>query len=117
MKRLDTNTLPAFLESSGLAVMLVGAEEAPIDAHAYDFARLWAACVESGRHDIRFGYVDVTSTPGAHTLAGTAPLPVILMLNDGQVVCRSVDKNLASDPDRARHRDTQRSEPRMSMAA
>ncbi len=68
MKRLDTKTLPAFLASSGLAVMLISTEDAPLDAHAHDFARLWTACAASGRDDISFGYVDVISTPAARAL-------------------------------------------------
>lgn len=90
MKRLDTKTLPAFLASSGLAVMLVSTEDTLLDTHAYDFARLWAACVESGRDDIRFGYVDASGTPAARKLACGSPLPVILLIHDGQVACRSI---------------------------
>jgi hypothetical protein len=115
MKRLDTKTLPAFLASPGLAVMLVSTEDAAVDAHAYDFTRLWTACVESGRDNISFGYVDVTSTPAARRLAGVSPLPVILVLRDGEVVCRSIDKNLHDYAYRAGHAEAQWSQSTMSI--
>jgi len=117
MQRLTTRTLPAFLASPGLAVMLISTDDTPVDPHAHDFARLWVACVESGRDDISFGYVDMEGTPAARALVGASALPLILLLNDGQIVCRSLSKVLNDDglqPDRDR---AQWHAPGMSIAA
>ena len=117
MQRLDTKTLPAFLASPGLAVMLISTEDTPLDAHANDFARLWVACVECGRDDIRFGYVDIENTPAARTLAGSPALPLILLLSDGQIVCRSLNKVLHDVALYPGCNRAQWHKPDMSMAA
>lgn len=65
----------------------------------------------------RFGYVDVVGTPAARTLASASALPVMLLLKDGQVACRSIRKNPHDDAYRAAHKPAQWREPSISMAA
>lgn len=117
MQRLNTTTLPTFLASPGLSVMLISTDDAPLDVHAHDFVRLWTACVESGRDDIRFGYVDTDSTPAARALAGASALPLLLLLSDGQIACRSLTKALRDTAFHQGHNRAQWHEPDMSMAA
>jgi hypothetical protein len=100
MKRLDTNSLPAFLDMPGLAVLLVGADDQLTLALAEDFAMLWADCVSDGLNDIRFGYVDAVDVPSGRLLAAGSR-PIVVFLQDGRIALKAASRDLRRELVRA----------------
>jgi hypothetical protein len=93
MKRLDSKSLPAFLSSPGVAVVMFGAAvgEATLE-QAEQFALLWAdhavSDVPSVRPEVRFGYVDGTANWQALEQFDIDKLPATLAVRNGVVTHR-----------------------------
>jgi hypothetical protein len=89
MKRLDTKTLPCFLDTSGVAVILVGSEEGLATfEQAGEFALLWADHAADHIIGARFGYIDGAQNPEALTRFKVAELPATLIVRNGLVTHR-----------------------------
>lgn len=89
MKRLDTKSLPAFLETAGVAVVFFGASDGPATMRqAEEFALLWADVVMHDLVGLRFGYVDGSANWLARGLLGVDQLPAMLIVRDGEVTHR-----------------------------
>jgi hypothetical protein len=90
MKRLDTKTLPAFLETSRTAVLLIGSNDgdATLD-HAEHFAMLWAQAVIAGLASVRFGYIDGDANPEIRERFDLVKLPSTLLFRNGAIARRA----------------------------
>jgi hypothetical protein len=88
MERLDTKTLPRFLETADVAVILFGTNEGQSAfSQAEQFALLWAKTLAGGMSGIRFGYIDGSPSAGGPTL-GIDHLPSTLVVRNGVVTHR-----------------------------
>ena len=85
MKKLDDDTLPAFVRGRGLRLVLFGSHHGkPTLAQAHVFADLWA-----DRHaDIRFGYIDALCNEAAKKRYAVRLLPTLLVVRDGRVIAK-----------------------------
>jgi hypothetical protein len=89
MKRLDTKSLPAFLETADIAVVFFGSADGDATMQqAEEFALLWSDVVTSDLVGVCFGYIDGSANWLAHGLLGVDELPVMLVVRDGKVTHR-----------------------------
>ncbi|MFT3725428.1 MAG: hypothetical protein QM773_17805 [Hyphomonadaceae bacterium] len=88
MKRLDTKSLPHFLDTAGVAVVLLGFDDAATMKQAEEFALLWASCQEEGLVGIQFGYVDGETNRDAWDMLGASVAPCLAIVRQGVVTRR-----------------------------
>lgn len=88
MKRLDTESLPHFLETAGAAVVLLGFDDAATMKQAEEFALLWANCREEGLISIQFAYVDGETNRDAWDMLGASRAPCLAIVRQGVVTRR-----------------------------
>jgi hypothetical protein len=88
MKRLDTTSLPSFIETAGVAVVFFGADDASSMTMAEEFAQLWADVVTSDLLGVRFGYVDSSVDRISRGQFGVSELPALLIVRNGEVTHR-----------------------------
>ncbi|MBL8551777.1 MAG: thioredoxin family protein [Hyphomonadaceae bacterium] len=85
MQRLNDDTLDAFLEGAGTAILLFGAPSGgPTFHQAEELAALWA----ERPGDARFGHVDATCNDLARRDFDIRLLPTTIVLRNGAPVAR-----------------------------
>ena len=83
LKKLDDDTLSAFVRGRGLGLVLFGSHNGrPTLAQAHVFAELWADRL----NDIRFGYIDALCCEAAKKSYAVRMLPTVLVVRDGRVI-------------------------------
>jgi len=83
LKKLDDDTLPAFVAGRGLGLVLFGSHNGkPTLAQSHVFAEVWADRL----HDIRFGYVDALCCEAAKKKYAVRMLPTLHVVRDGRVI-------------------------------
>jgi len=83
LKKLDDDTLPAFVAGRGLGLVLFGSHNGkPTLAQSHVFAELWADRL----NDIRFGYIDALCCEAAKKHYAVRMLPTLLVVRDGRVI-------------------------------
>ncbi len=83
LKKLDDDTLGAFVAGRGLGLVLFGSHYGkPTLAQAHVFADLWA----DRFNDIRFGYVDALCCEAAKKRYAVRMLPTLLLVRDGRAI-------------------------------
>jgi thioredoxin 1 len=83
LKKLDDDTLPAFMSGRGLGIVLFGSHNGkPTLAQSHIFAELWADRFS----DIRFGYIDALCSEAARKRHAVRLLPTMLAVRDGRVI-------------------------------
>lgn len=83
LKKLDDDTLPAFVAARGLGLVLFGSHNGkPTLAQSHVFADLWA----DRFNDIRFGYIDALCCEGSKKHYAVRVLPTLLVVMNGRVI-------------------------------
>ena len=104
MERLNSKSLPAFLKTAGVAVVMFGAAEVEATLEqAEKFALLWADHVAEHIVGVRFGYIDGTANWEARDMFGVDELPTTLAIRNGAVTHRFEGVHSYSDISLALH--------------
>jgi len=85
LKKLDDDTLPAFVAGRGVGLVLFGSHNGrPTLAQSHVFAELWA----DRNAQMRFGYIDAMCNEAAKKDFAVRMLPTILVVRDGRVAAK-----------------------------